>query len=155
ALVNPALLHGWGVRPNDWQWGVNLRHEVIPRVSVEFGYNRRYFRFKYGTPAGQGTVTDNLLVSPSAYEKWPLNAPVDSRLPGGGGYPITMYTMTAAAAARGASNYITTDSDYGAERTDYWHGLDMTLNARLPNSLNLQIGTSTGRGVTNNCATQV
>jgi hypothetical protein len=155
ALVNPALLHGWGVRPNDWQWGVNLQHELIPRVSFEFGYNRRYFRFKYGNPAGQGTVTDNLLVGPSDYEKWTINAPVDPRLPGGGGYPITMYTMTAAAAARGASNYITTDSDYGAERTDYWHGLDMTLNARLPNSLNLQIGTSTGRGVTNNCDTQV
>jgi len=155
ALVNPALLHGWGVRPNDWQWGVNLQHELIPRVSFEFGYNRRYFRFKYGNPAGQGTVTDNLLVGPSDYEKWTINAPIDPRLPGGGGYPITMYTMTAAAAARGASNYITTDSDYGAERTDYWHGLDMTLNARLPNSLNLQIGTSTGRGVTNNCDTQV
>src|SRR5262249_11975273 len=33
--------------------------------------------------------------------------------------------------------------------------VDITLNARLPNSLNLQAGTSTGRGVSDNCATQV
>ena len=33
ARVNDAALHGWGVRPNDWQWGINLQQELIPRVS--------------------------------------------------------------------------------------------------------------------------
>jgi hypothetical protein len=155
ARVNPEILHGWGVRPNDWQWGVNLQHELMERVSLEAGYNRRHFRFKYGTPAGQGTVIDNVLVAPSDYEKWTITAPSDPRLPGGGGYPIAMYALTAAAAARGAQNYITTDSDFGPERKDYWHGVDITLNARLPNSLNLQVGTSSGRAATDNCATQV
>jgi hypothetical protein len=161
ALVNPAILSGWGVRPNDWQWGVNLQQELIPRVSFEIGYNRRYFRYRYTggsagvSTTGLGTVTDNVLVNPSDYEKWTINAPLDPRLPGGGGYPITMYTMTAAAAARGAQNYITTASDFGPEPTDYWHGVDITLNARLPNSLNLQAGTSTGRGVFDSCAAQV
>ncbi len=53
--------------------------------------------------------------------------------------------MTAAASARGATNYITLATDYGPERTDYWHGVDVTVNARLRNQLNLQVGTSTGR----------
>jgi hypothetical protein len=150
AQVNQAALQGWGVRPNDWQWGLNLQQELMPRVSLDVGYNRRYFRWR-----GQGTVTDNVLVEPSDYTPWTINAPVDPRLPGGGGYPITLYAMTAAAAARGAQNYITLETDYGPQSTDYWHGVDVTVNARLRNQLNLQAGTSTGRAVTDNCATTV
>jgi len=148
---NPATLTGWGVRPNDWQWGVNLQQELRPRVSLEVGYNRRYFHWREA--GGQGTVTDNLQAAPSDYTSMTINAPVDARLPNGGGYPITMWFMTAAAAARPAQNYITLATDYGPERTDYWHGVDVTLNARLRNQLNLQVGTSTGRGVIDNCAT--
>jgi len=40
--VNPGLLKGWGVRPADSQWGINLQQELMPRVSLEVGYNRRY-----------------------------------------------------------------------------------------------------------------
>jgi len=151
ALVNDAALHGWGVRPNDWQWGVNVQQELMPRVSLEVGYNRRYFHWREA--GGQGTVTDNLAAAPSDYTSMTINAPLDPRLPGGGGYPITMWFMTAAAAARPAQNYITLATDFGSERTDYWHGLDVTLNARLRNQLILQAGTSTGRGVIDNCST--
>jgi hypothetical protein len=153
AQVNAAMLQGWGVRPNDWQWGVNLQQELRPRVSLEVGYNRRYFHWREA--GGQGSVTDNLLVGPADYNAWTIKAPVDPRLPDGGGYPITLYAITAAASARGATNYITLSTDYGPERTDYWHGLDVTVNARLRNQLILQAGTSTGRGVTDNCATTV
>jgi len=151
ARVNPALLSGWGVRPNDWQWGIHVQQELMPRMSLDVEYNRRYFHWREAN--GQGTVTDNTLVGPSDYTSMTINAPIDSRLPGGGGYPITMYFMTAAAAARGSSNYITLVTDYGSERTDYWHGFDVTWNARLRNQLNLQIGTSTGKGVIDNCST--
>jgi hypothetical protein len=151
--VNDALLHGWGVRPNDWQWGVNVQQELMPRMSLDIGYNRRYFHWREA--GGQGTVTDNLLVGAADYTTWTINAPVDPRLPGGGGYPITNYVLTQAASNRGASNYITLSTDYGPERTDYWHGVDVTLNARLRNQLNLQVGTSTGRAITDNCATTV
>jgi len=41
-------------------------------------------------------------------------------------------------------------ADYG-EETHYWHGLDITLNARLTNGLLFQGGTSTGRGVSDTC----
>ncbi len=66
-----------------------------------------------------------------------------------------MYAITQAASNRAAQNFITFESDFGPERSDYWHGVDVTVNARLKNQLNLQIGTSTGRGVTDNCATTV
>ena len=53
--------------------------------------------------------------------------------------------VTAAAAARGAQNYVTFETDFGPERTSYWHGVDFTLNARLRQGLTLQFGTQTGR----------
>ena len=145
--VNQDTLHGWGVRENDWQWGVTVQQEIIPRMSVEVGYARRWF--------SGFTVTDNLVRDPSQYDAWTITAPQDSRLPDGGGYPITMYTPTAAASALAAQNYITFESDFGPERTNYWHGVDITLNGRLRNGLTFQAGTSTGRSVVNTCETVV
>src|SRR5687767_11218645 len=42
--VNPDTLRGWGVRENDWQWGVTVQQELLPRLSVEAGYARRWFQ---------------------------------------------------------------------------------------------------------------
>jgi hypothetical protein len=54
--------------------------------------------------------------------------------------------------ALGATDsYYTTADDFGGE-THYWHGIDLSLNARMRNSLSLQAGTSTGRGVNDTCA---
>jgi hypothetical protein len=145
--VNPDTLHGWGVRENDWQWGVTLQQEVIPRVSVEVGYARRWFK---GV-----TVTDNLNRTPDQYDSYVVTAPTDSRLPGGGGYPIRIYQATNAALAVAASNYITFQTDFGPEQTNYWHGVDFTLNARTRWGLTFSGGTSTGRSVQDDCATSV
>jgi hypothetical protein len=141
--VNPETLRGWGVRQNDWQWGINVQQELIPRVSVEVGYNRRWF---------QGDkVTDNTRREPGDYQEFTILAPSDPRLPGGGGYPINLQMVTAAAAARGAQNYVTFETDFGPARTNYWHGVDFTVNARLRQGLNLQFGTQTGRSHVDNC----
>ena len=48
------ILKGWGTRPSDWQIGVTLQQEILPRVSVEVGYTRRWLQ--------NFTVTDNLAV---------------------------------------------------------------------------------------------
>ncbi len=117
----------------------------MPRMSIEVGYARRWC---HGF-----TVTDNTLRGPEDYEQWTITAPSDSRLPNGGGYPITLRTVTAAAAAnRGAQNNITFDGDFiGEEHQNYWHGFDVTFNARLRQGLMLQIGTGTGREVEDLC----
>ena len=61
--VNPAILEGWGSRPSDWQFGVSMQHEILPRTSVEVGYHRRWF---------QGfTVTDNRAIGPNDYTRSP------------------------------------------------------------------------------------
>jgi len=152
AQVNPAILSGWGVRPNDYQWGLALQQQVLPRLSAEVSYNRRWFHWREA--GGQGTITDNINVTPADYEHWTINAPIDPRLAGGGGYPITVYTLTAAGNAKGSQQYITTATDVGnhTERTDYWNGIDTTFNARMSNSLTMTLGTSTGRSIVDSCA---
>ena len=146
-VVNPDILRGWGVRPNDWQFGASVQHELLPRLGLEVSYNRRSF--------GNFFVTDNQLVGPSDYEPWTYTAPRDSRLPDGGGYPITVYSITRAAALRGARNYQTFETDFGDARTQYWHGVNVNVNSRLGNGLTFQGGTSTGRGVRDTCDTVV
>jgi hypothetical protein len=145
--VNPEILSGWGVRRYDWQWGVSLQQELLPRVSLDAEYNRRSF--------GNYTVTDNRARVPADYEAWTINAPLDERLPDGGGYPIVLYTPTAAAAALAAQNYVTFETDFGPARTHYWQGIDLTLRARLGIGLTLQGGTSTGRTIIDTCESEV
>ena len=146
-IINPDTLHGWGVRPSDWQFGLSVQQELLPRVSVDVSYNRRWFQNFF--------VTDNQLVAPSDYNAWTYVAPRHSDLPDGGGYSITQYAITSAAALRGARNYQTFETDFGDARTQYWHGVNVSVNARLRNGLTFQGGTSTGRGVRDTCDTVV
>ena len=141
--VNPAILKGWGIRPYDWQFGVSVQQEIAPRVSVNLGYNRRWF--------GNFFVTDNTLTTAADYEKWNLTLPQNPQLPGAGSV-ATYYAITQAAANRGSQNYQTFETDYAPARTQYWQGVDFSLNARVRNGLTFQGGTSTGRGVINTCA---
>src|SRR2546428_8103195 len=79
----------------------------------------------------------------------------DSKLLAGGGYPIPVYTLTAAAAGRGADNYVTFETDYGPARINDGQAVDVTVTARLKGSLTLQAGTTTGRAINDTCATIV
>ena len=141
--VNPEVLEsGWGKRPYDWHLGLSLQQEVVPRVSVEFSYNRRWY--------GNFFVTDNLATAPSDYDFFTITAPTHPELPGGGGYDVTYFNVNNAAFTRPPQNFYTFASDYG-DWTQYWHGFDVTGTARLRNGLTLQGGTNTGRGVRDTC----
>jgi hypothetical protein len=139
--VNPEVLSGWGVRPWDWQWGVSVQQEVLPRTSLEVGYARRSFHNFF--------VNDNINLAASDFQRVTLTAPSNSRLPDGGGYPVT-YMLPRAGVNTAIQNRYTFASDYG-DWTNYWHGVDVTVNSRLRNGLTLQIGSSTGRSITDNC----
>jgi len=144
--INPAILGGWGVRPYDWQFGFGIQQEVLPRVSVEVAYNRRFW--------GNFFVTDNQSLGPNDYEFWTATAPVDPRLPGSGGYTFREYEIKPASAGRVARNYTTFETDFGPARINYWHGVEVTANARMRNGLVFQGGTSTGREVEDRCESQ-
>jgi len=146
--LDSSVLQGWRARPYDWQTGVSVQHEIIPRVSVEAGYYRRWWPIFQGADA-----TDNILQSAADYGRFSVTAPSDPRLPNGGGYTIgDLYNVTAAAATR-AENVRYAANEFG-DYTRYWHGFDITFQARLLNGLNVQGGTSSGRLVEDFCETR-
>ncbi len=77
---DPDTITGWGKRSYDWNFGVQVQQELLPRVSVNVGYFRRIF--------GNFFVTDNLATSAADYNTFSITAPADPRLPGGGGYTV-------------------------------------------------------------------
>ena len=95
------LLDGWGRRRSEWQIGLGIQHELLPRFSAEVTYNRRSY--------SNLTVTDQLAIgcdrfngaldsqacqqgfldfnSPN-YGFFNAVAPTHPDLPGGGGYVL-------------------------------------------------------------------
>ena len=140
-VVNPDVLEGWGIRPYDWQFGVAVQQAVLPRVSVEISYNRRWW--------GNHYVTDNLAIGPSDFDEFTIISPTHAELDTSG-QPLTYITRNTNNALGATNNYHTFASDYG-DSTNYWHGIDFTSNARMNNGLMLQGGFSTGGGVRDVC----
>ncbi len=144
--VNPAVQQGWNTRNWDWQFSAGVQHEIVPKVSVDVTYSRRWW--------GNFFVTHNRAITANDWDQVTLTAPADSRLPGGGGYPVTFLTRNANSALGVTDNYYTTTKDFGDE-THYWHGVEASFNARFARGLVLQGGTSTGRGVNDTCQVEI
>jgi len=141
-VVNPAVLHGWGVRPYDWQYSAEVQHELVPRVAIDVAYSRRVW--------GNHFFTDNRALTPADFDSATITAPSNANLPNGGGYPVTFVTRNARSPIGAVDNYYTFAKDYG-DVTTYWHGVDFTVNARTRNGITFQGGSSTGRGVRDYC----
>jgi hypothetical protein len=140
---DPDLLKGWGVRASDWSLGVSVQQQILPRMSIEVAYHRRWFN--------GFTLNDNLLTTSADYTPYSITAPVDSRLPGGGGYVIPgLYDVVPSLA--GQINNLVTDSQQYGKWYQYFNGVDVTINARTGWGLTVQGGTSTGQNVADNCA---
>ncbi|MGH9241121.1 MAG: carboxypeptidase regulatory-like domain-containing protein [Vicinamibacterales bacterium] len=141
--VDDAITHGWGVRPYNWQFGASVQHEVLPRVSVDVGYNRRWW--------GNFFVNVNTLVNANDYQVYTVPIPSHPELPDTVGTSASYVAITSEANARGSQTLMTKESNIASERTAYWHGFDYQATARLANGLTVQGGGSTGRGVRKFC----
>ena len=143
STLDPGLLSGWGVRPGDWQWGASVQQEVLPRVAVEVGYQRRWLV--------NFLVTDNLARSAADHTAFGINVPSDPRLPGGGGGVLQgLYNVTPTAAVRLNDNFQTLSNDYG-EYTQVANSVYLNLTARPRSGLVLQGGFNTGNTGTDYC----
>jgi hypothetical protein len=142
-VYNPATLNGWDTRPYDWEFSTSIQQEIVPRVGLNLGYFRRWY--------GNFTVTDNLAVASSDFSPFTLTAPANPLLPGGGGYVIDHLLNVNPSGVGHVNNYSTFASDYG-NQIEHWNGVDVSVNARLPQGLVVQGGISTGRTSTDNCA---
>lgn len=139
-----ALINGWGKRGYSWEFTGSAQREVLTGTSLSVGYFRRWY--------GNQRVTDNLEVGPSDYDPYCVTAPVDARLPQGGGYRVCGLYDVAPARFGLVNNIIRLASDYGQAK-EVHDALDISLMARLPSGIVVSGGTSTGRTATQNCFT--
>ena len=143
AAIDPAILSGWNMRPGDWQIGASVQQELMPRVSMEFGYFRRWLT--------HFTTTDNTLVSGADYTSYTLTAPSDPRLPGGGGYAIAgLQNITQAGFNAGTSNNVTFADNFGG-LSQMYNGFLLNFSARAASGLNFQGGINSGKTVQDAC----
>ena len=142
AEFNEDTRFGWGNRAYNWEFSTSVQHELLPRLGIDVGYFRRWF--------GNFQVTQLRGLTAADFDKYNVTAPLDSRLPDGGGYLIEgLYNVNPTKTGIGTT-YTTLARDYG-DQSEYWNGVDFSANARLQNGVMLQGGVSTGRATTDNC----
>jgi hypothetical protein len=139
---DPGVLNGWGARPSDWSLGVAIQRQILPRASIEVAYSRRWFHGFF--------AADNRSLAPSDLSPFSVVAPIDPRLPGGGGYAVSgLYDVVPDKAGQ-VDNLVAASSGYGAWY-QYFNGVDLTVNVRSRGGFTLVGGTSTGQTVSDNC----
>ncbi|HEY3159077.1 MAG TPA: hypothetical protein VGJ78_08985, partial [Vicinamibacterales bacterium] len=140
---DPDITSGWDKRVGNWQFATGVQHEVLPRVSVDVSYWRTWFT---NIP-----VIDSRALNSSDYDTFSITAPLDPRLPGGGGYVVSGFSdIKPAKFGVPGDEYVTSAKNFG-KQYEHWNGVDFTVNARPRNGLLVQGGTSTERRTTDNC----
>jgi hypothetical protein len=136
------LLTGWGKRDYNWEFSGGVQREVIPRVSADLTYYRRWY--------GNFSVTDNLAVTAADFNTFSITAPLDARLPNGGGYAIPGFYNVTPAKFGLTDNYLTFAKNYGNQVREY-NGYGATINARFQNGLLVQGGIDAGTVTNDTC----
>src|SRR5262245_36637994 len=142
-IYDQDAIIGWGNRPFNWEFATSVQQQLLPRVSVEAGYYRRWY--------GNFGAVDTVALTPSDFDSYCIAAPVDSRLPGGGGNQICGLFDVKPEKFGAPTQYLRTlSSKYGKE-IEHWNGVDVSVDARLTGGVRVQGGVSTGRTSTDNC----
>ena len=126
-------------REYNWEYGATIQHELYPRVSVSGGYHRRTY--------GNLAVTDNLNLSVDDWTPFTITAPSDPRLPDGGGFPITMYTLNTNKVGAATDNLRT----FSTANARVYNGVDLNINARIGATAFLLGGITHERSVSTTC----
>ncbi len=142
STFDPELTRGWGKRNYNWEFSAGVQQRLLPRTSIDVGYFRRWY--------GNFVVVDNRALAAGDFDTFSITAPVDPRLPGGGGYVVgPLYNVVPGKFTVPADNFVTLSDNYG-KQIQHWNGVDVNVNARIGPAL-VQGGTSTGRTSTDNC----
>jgi hypothetical protein len=135
-------LRGFGKRPYDWEGMVGVQHEIVQGMSLDVAYFRHWFRQHY--------VGTNLALSPGDFDPYCVTAPVDSRLPGGGGNQVCGFYDVKPGKFGQVNNLVTFADTFGTQREAY-NGVDLNVNARLATGAFMQGGLTVGRTTTDSC----
>ena len=157
------VLRGFGNRNYTWDISAEVVQELMPGVSLTAGY--------YRNTAGNWRVNDNIEVTPADYDPFCATAPMDPRLPDGGGYEVCgLYDINPSAFGKSqtlvqaAEPFIAGNSDVtcGEQRTrgrapnagkncgtsDFF---GVSIDTRFNNGASLGGGFDTGRTRINSC----
>jgi hypothetical protein len=130
---------GWGRRQYNWELAAGVQRQIVPRVSVDVGYFRRWY--------GNWTVTDNTALTAAQYTTFTATAPATAPA------ELKGRTVTAVDANSTTKTELVTRTGAYGDQFERWSGVDVTVNSRLQNGLLLFGGVSTGRIALNNCGT--
>jgi hypothetical protein len=161
AAYGDSLVEGWGKRRYEWQLGLGVQREILPRLSGEVTYNRRLYRNitsndVLGVGCDRFLGVQDTRACQDAYlnyqgddftDFYEYVAPLDPRLPDGGGYRVLGLTSGRATAPSTGITVQTLDP----ERDYYWHGVDTNFVWRAPFGLRINGGTSTSRTSRETC----
>ena len=137
------IREGWFARPYNWQYSAQIQQELWPGAALNVGYFRNWW--------GNFSVTENQLVRAADFSPYCVTAPVDPRLPGGGGNQVCgLYDVNPAKFGQ-VSNLIQPAENFGGQ-TQIFQGVDATINVRFGKGGYLAGGLSTGRTATDHCA---
>jgi hypothetical protein len=135
------VLHGFGVRPYNWQGAVNLQQELRPGVALNVGYFRLWY--------GNFSVQQNTAVTAASFTAYCLTAPTDARLSASSASQICgLYDINPS--SFGTANNVVTQASHFGNQTEVFNGFDVSVNARIGRAFVVG-GVSTGRTVTDNC----
>jgi hypothetical protein len=142
--INPKFASAFAGRPSQWEFTAGVQQQIIPGVAASAIFTRRSY--------DNIQITNNLAAnSLSDYSPYCVTAPVDPRLPHGGGYQVCgLYDLNPASFGLPTNNLIDSASNYG-KYTDLWRGFDFLIDAHVHGML-LQGGLDTGTTITNYCA---
>ena len=110
---------GFGNRPYNWCMGVSVQQEVLPRVSVNVGYFRNWW--------GNWYAVDNRATRRSDYTPFSITAPVDARLPGGGGQRDQRPVQPRPGQGRAGRRARAARRPTSAKQTENWQGVDVNV----------------------------
>jgi hypothetical protein len=141
----PDTLTGFGARSNNWQTSVTVDQQLRHNISLGVGYFR--------TVWGGFSAMQNTSVNPGTvdFTSYCVTAPVDSRLPGGGGYQLCAVYDVIPAKFGQSTTVVSRAPTEGGNQTEVYNGFDAVLNIRLSRRININGGVNTGQTVTNNC----
>ena len=160
AVYGDTLLDGWGRRRSEWQFGIGIQHEILPRLSGEVTFNRRkYYNLTANDQLGIGCDRYNgadlqacldgfFNYTSTQYDFFSVVAPTDPNLPNGGGYRVRGLFNPKATLPTGRPSAVTImhELEYS------WNGVDTNVAWRGPWGLRVNGGTSTGRAVRDQCS---
>ncbi len=142
---DPEILTGWNNRNYNWEFSLGVQQELMPRVSLEVSYFRRWY--------GNFLVRYNRAYQPSQFSRVDVTAPSNPDLPDGGGYTVSDVIVGPPGFGVVDDNFVTLSGNLQGDPTlkEHWNGIDFTVNARPRGGVILQAGVSTGKTSVDYC----